>query len=68
MPTTDPVAEALRTIAGAIQRLGNADASTHFGGLEGHGMAITKAADRIAEGLEDVANAIRDLAEATSKR
>jgi hypothetical protein len=62
MAKEDPVAEALYAIAGALQRLGNADASTPFGGLEGHGIAITEAAEKIAEGLSDVASAIRELA------
>ena len=64
----DPVAEALHEVARSIFRLGNADASTPFGGLEAHGMAITEAANKINEGLEDVASAIRDLASAIAAK
>lgn len=63
-------AEALQSIARAIHRLGNADASTPFGGLEALGMVIKESNSEIAaalalvaEGLHDVADAIRETKE-----
>ena len=64
----DQIAEALREVAESITMLGNAGVGnaqgTKFGGLEAHGMAITEAAEKIAAGLGDVADAIRELAKA----
>lgn len=42
------IAEALSDLTNAVHRLGNADASTPYGGLEALGMVIRDAADRIA--------------------
>ena len=52
--------EALNNIANALLRLGNADAATPMGGLEAHGAAVLEAAQIIADGLQDVAEAIRE--------
>jgi hypothetical protein len=49
--------EGLRTW---MKYLGNGDASTTFGAIEAHGMAIKEAAEEIASGLRDVAGAIRE--------
>ena len=49
------IARGLELVAGAIDRLGNADAATQMGALEGHGKAILDASTRVAgaiEGLE----------------
>jgi hypothetical protein len=47
-----------------LKWLGNGDASTHFGAIEGHGMATIEGAGKIENGLESVASAIGDLAAA----
>lgn len=58
------VAEALQQVAHALILLGNAGAvmpsGGHMGAIEAHGLAISKAADKIAAGLHDVAAAIRE--------
>ena len=59
------VVDALDSVANAIRyglsRLGNADAATRMGALEAHGLAIK-------EGAEEIASAIRDLADAVRER
>ncbi len=59
------VAEALQQIARALILLGNAGAEMPSGGqmgaIEAHGSAILEAADKIADGLHDVAAAIREI-------
>ena len=54
------MADALDGIALAIQRLGNADAATPFGGLEALGMVLKEGLDRVADSLMAVADAIRE--------
>ena len=49
-------------IASALRLLGNADAATPMGGLEALGVAIFEAAKEIRGGLEDVAEAVREVA------
>lgn len=44
--------DALSHIAEAIQRLGNADAATPLGGLEGHGKAMLESAEIIGQRIE----------------
>lgn len=56
----DDVSAGLHDVAGAIHRLGNADASTHLGAIEGLGMQMEKAANIVADGLSAVADAIRE--------
>lgn len=51
-------AQAIEGISHAIQRLGLADASTHFGAIESLGMAITEAATMIARALDGISDAI----------
>lgn len=60
------IAEAIDGLSHAIQRLGNADASTHLGGLEALGMAILEASENIQNGLSRVARAISDRNDLTS--
>jgi hypothetical protein len=47
---------------GNIKLLGNADAATHLGGLEAHGMAVIEAAEKISGAIHDLAEAVRELA------
>lgn len=69
MAKEDPVADALNEVARALHRLGigNAD-SQGWGAVEAHSQTVKEAGERIGEALEDVASAIRELAEATAKR
>lgn len=50
--------DGLLSIARALNRLGNADASTPMGGLEALGKAILDSADRIANSIDGLADAI----------
>jgi hypothetical protein len=59
----DVIANGSTAIARALNRLGNADASTPMGGLEAHGAAILEAADKIAGAIHDLAAAIRESKE-----
>ena len=52
------IADALNNIAGALQRLGNGNASTEFGGLEALGMAIKESAEGITDALNRIADAL----------
>ncbi len=56
------VTDALTGVARALQLLGNAGASTPMGALEAHGAATLEASEKIAGGLHDVADAIREAA------
>lgn len=47
------VADAINGLAASVQRLGNADASTHMGGLEALGKVL-------AEGMSGVASALSE--------
>lgn len=51
------IARAIRT---GLSDLGNGDADTSMGALEAHGNAINNAAEKIADALYDVAEAIRE--------
>ena len=46
------IARGLYAIAGSIQRLGNAEASTPYGGLESLGMQLEKSAKIVARALD----------------
>lgn len=59
----DAFVAAARIIARALDRLGNADASTSMGGLEAHGAAMLQAAERIGSGLERLAEAVETAGE-----
>jgi hypothetical protein len=60
--------DALDSLAGAVRyglkHLGNADASTPMGAIEAHGAVILESADRVSSGLESIASAINELAQA----
>ncbi len=58
--------EAIDHVATALHRLGNADATTPFGALEAHGLAMKEAADIVAVGLEAIAEAIDNHAKELS--
>ena len=53
-------ANGLFSIAEALQRLGNADASTPMGGLEALGASIKNAGAKLAGSLDNIADAIRE--------
>jgi hypothetical protein len=57
------VVDALDSIARSLRLLGNADAATPMGAIEAHGKVIDDAAQLIANALNNVAEAIRELAE-----
>jgi hypothetical protein len=58
------VVDALESVANAIRYglrgLGNADAATPMGALEAHGLAIRQSADQIASAIRDLAEAVRE--------
>lgn len=54
--------EALNRIADALNKLGLADASTPMGAIEEHGLILQNAAELIADGLHDIADALRHKA------
>ncbi len=64
----DAIDDLARSIRSGLKWLGNGDASTCFGAIEGHGMATLEAAGKITNGLESVATAIGDLATAVRER
>ena len=48
-----------RAISIGMRQLGNGDADSHFGAIEAHGKAVLDAAEKIADALNNVAEAIR---------
>ena len=60
-------ADAIQMVSHAIRLglkwLGNGDCSTPMGAIEAHGAAIKEAAETLASGLHDIADAIRDAGE-----
>lgn len=56
----DDLTTAVFAIARALRDLGNGDACTPMGGLEALGVALVDACGRIADALNNVAEAIRD--------
>lgn len=60
---TYAIACALMAVAGAIQRLGNADAASPMGGLEALGGHLGEKIERLAESFEYIAGALRDAGE-----
>ena len=52
---------ALLEIAGAIHRLGNADADTQMGGLEALGKQLGDSAQTLAGSASEIAEAIREF-------
>lgn len=57
------IAESIGAVARALHRLGNADATTPFGAIEGLGAAIIEAGAGIAEALNRIAEAIEARAD-----
>jgi hypothetical protein len=55
------LAEAVDGVSGSLGRLGNADASTPLGGLEGLGLALQEGANKMADSLQDLANNVLSL-------
>jgi hypothetical protein len=56
----DDLVDAILKVAYQLKYLGNGDASTPMGAIEAHGKAILDAAQLIADGLSEVAAAIRE--------
>jgi hypothetical protein len=56
------VVDVLAGLGQALRALGNAEAASPMGAIGGHGEAVKEAAKMIANGLSDVAAAIRELA------
>jgi len=56
------VVDVLAGLGQALRSLGNADATSPSGAIGGHAAAIKEAARTIADGLSEVAAAIRELA------
>ena len=54
------LADALEFIGHTIQRLGNADACTPFGGLEALSISLEKGMESIASAIDNLADAIRE--------
>jgi hypothetical protein len=58
------IVDALDSVANAIRYglkgLGTGDAATRMGGLEAHGLAIKDSADQIASAIRDLAEAVRE--------
>ncbi len=59
----DAVHDGLHAVARALDRLGNADASTPMGGLEGLGDCVLKGSEAIAVALSEVSSALRNIAD-----
>ena len=64
----DVVDSLASAIGHGLKYLGNGDAATSFGAIEGHGMAVLEAASKVEAGLESIASAIGDLAAAIRER
>jgi hypothetical protein len=60
MEDEDDLAQAIRSVGRAIDRLGNADAMTPMGGLEALGKVLSESIDGLAAAMHDVAEAIRE--------
>ncbi len=54
------ITDAVSDVGRALRLLGNADASTPMGALEAHGAVMLEASEKIASGLHDIADAIRE--------
>jgi hypothetical protein len=50
------IGRAIHALAKAIDRLGNADASTPMGALEAHGKFTSESLDRIADAIREHSN------------
>ena len=59
----DALANGLTRLSRSIYRLGNANASTPMGGLEGLGAAVITAAEIVGSALDNVADAVREARE-----
>lgn len=72
MDDKDPIAKAIETLAFHVKYLGNGNAATSMGAIEGLAVQITEVGRRIADAIEklaeavenqDIGQAIRDVAE-----
>ena len=54
------IARTLDGVAFALKLLGNADACTNMGAIEAHMVAVRDGADRMAEAIDAVADAVAD--------
>ncbi len=60
----DAMFEIARAVSSGFKWLGNGDASTHFGALEGVGMAILESSQKVSAGLEGIGDALGRVADA----
>lgn len=60
----ESLADAAHSIAANLKWLGTGDASTHFGAIEAHSMMMGEVGKDVAAGLESVAGALHEIAEA----
>ena len=58
------IVDAMWSVAQQLKWLGNGDASTTMGAIEGHGAAVIEAADKIADAVDNLAEAVRETAKA----
>lgn len=59
-PEPSELAKAIFLVASSIRQLGNGDACTHFGAIEGMSMKHMECSERIGESLDGIAVAIRE--------
>jgi hypothetical protein len=52
--------DSLQSIARALRDLGNGNAATHMGAIEAHALAVKEGAENIASAIRELAEAIRD--------
>lgn len=55
--------EIANAIVKAANLLGNGNASTPMGAIEAHGLVNKEGYDKVATGLHDIADALRDMVE-----
>ena len=60
----EEVATGLQAIAGALRCLGNADASTPMGAIEAFGKVVEDQTNLLSVSLDNIAEAIKELAAA----
>lgn len=54
----DAIADALKACATHLKYLGNGDAATTMGAIEAHGVMVKEAGENIAEAIRELASAI----------
>lgn len=67
MTKSDEQAEALRSIATWLKYLGTGDAGTTMGAIECLAMCVKESNESIARAIGDLADAVRELAEASTR-